>query len=189
MKETCSKYNLKVEGAAWGAGHRRPSSPVEIDIAALACAIGRAGCRFHGGRPRGRGTVTVVGVDSTHQVAGRSSRRRRSASPAAALCELLLYAESGSKAGLWTSVGQRPGKDVQIDRSPGLCRRPQPGAVPAKQIDAMARAAVRFAGGRTTKFGVERSLKPHTTKMGEPGAPAGGDREDVQREEGRRPGA
>ena len=167
MKESCSKYNLKVEERMFPKGPDIMPAIVagEIDIAALASDGAIAG-RANGvpiftvaGFAKG-GARIVAGVDTgiknLQDLKGKKVGVTRGGAH-----ELLLYAEL-EKAGLTWS--DKPGKDVQIVF---LAFADLNQALAAKQIDAMCQSEPQSSQAINKKFGVE-IMKPYNTSMGEP---------------------
>lgn len=167
MKETCGKYNLKVEERMFAKGPDIMPAIVagEIDIAALA-SDGAISGRANGvpiftvaGFAKG-GARIVAGVDSgirsMQDLKGKKVGVTRGGAH-----ELLLYAEL-EKAGM--SWSDKPGKDVQIVF---LAFADLNQAMAAKQIDAMCQSEPQSSQAINKKFGVE-IMKPYSTKMGEP---------------------
>jgi NitT/TauT family transport system substrate-binding protein len=167
MKESCAKYNLKVEERMFPKGPDIMPAIVagEIDIAALA-SDGAISGRANGvpiytvaGFAKG-GARIVAGVDtgikSLQDMKGKKVGVTRGGAH-----ELLLYAEL-EKAGLTWS--DKPGKDVLIVF---LAFADLNQALAAKQIDAMCQSEPQSSQALNKKFGVE-IMKPYTTTMGEP---------------------
>jgi len=167
MKETCGKYNLKVEERMFPKGPDIMPAIVagEIDIAALASdgAIS--------GRANGVPIVVVAGFakGGARLVAGADTgitdiqglKGKKVGVTRGGAQELLLYAEL-EKAGLTWS--DKPGKDVQVVF---LAFADLNQALAAKQIDAMCQSEPQSSQAIGKKFGVE-IMKPYNTRMGEP---------------------
>jgi len=167
MKESCGKYNLKVEERMFPKGPDIMPAIVagEIDVAALA-ADGAISGRANGvpiyavaGFAKG-GARIVAGADSGIQRMVDLKGKKVGVTRGGAQ-ELLLYAEL-EKAGLTWS--DKPGKDVQILF---LAFADLNQALAAKQIDAMCQSEPQSSQAIAKKFGVE-VIKPYTTPMGEP---------------------
>ncbi len=167
MKETCGKYNLKVEERMFPKGPDIMPAIVagEIDIAALAsdgAISGRAnGVPIYAIAGFAKGGARIVagvdsGIKSIQDLKGRKVGVTRGGAH-----ELLLYAEL-EKAGLTWS--DKPGKDVQILF---LAFADLNQALAARQIDAMCQSEPQSSQAINKKFGVE-IMKPYTTAMGEP---------------------
>ncbi|MDR0775098.1 MAG: ABC transporter substrate-binding protein [Azonexus sp.] len=167
MKETCGKYNLRVEERMFQKGPDIMSAIAagEIDIAALASdgAIS--------GRANGVPIITVAGFakGGARLVAGaetgikdpRGLKGKKVGVARGGVHELLLYAEL-EKAGLTWS--DKPGKDVQIVF---LAFTDLNQALATRQIDAMCQSEPQSSQAIGKKFGVE-IMKPYNTKMGKP---------------------
>ena len=167
MKESCAKYNLKVEERMFPKGPDIMPAIVagEIDIAALAsdgAISGRAnGVPIYTVAGFAKGGARIVagidsGIKSLQDMKGKKVGVTRGGAH-----ELLLYAEL-EKAGLTWS--DKPGKDVQIVF---LAFADLNQALAAKQIDAMCQSEPQSSQALNKKFGVE-IMKPYTTAMGEP---------------------
>ena len=167
MKESCAKYNLKVEERMFPKGPDIMPAIVagEIDIAALAsdgAISGRAnGVPIYTVAGFAKGGARIVagidsGIKSLQDMKGKKVGVTRGGAH-----ELLLYAEL-EKAGLTWS--DKPGKDVQIVF---LAFADLNQALAAKQIDAMNQSEPQSSQALNKKFGVE-IMKPYTTAMGEP---------------------
>ncbi len=167
MKETCGKYNLKVEERMFAKGPEIMPAIVagEIDIAALA-SDGAISGRANGvpiytvaGFAKG-GARIVAGVDagikSMQDLKGKKVGVTRGGAQ-----ELLLYAELEKTGLTWAD---KPGKDVQIVF---LAFADLNQALAAKQIDAMCQSEPQSSQAINKKFGVEIK-KPYDTAMGEP---------------------
>lgn len=167
MKDSCSKYGIKVEERMFPKGPDIMPAIVagEIDIAALAsdgAISGRAnGVQIYtvAGFAKG-GARIVAGVDSGIKTMQDMKGKKVGVTRGGAH-ELLLYAEL-EKAGLTWST--KPGKDVLIVFL-GFADLNQ--ALLAKQIDAMCQSEPQSSQALNKKFGVE-VMKPYTTGMGEP---------------------
>jgi NitT/TauT family transport system substrate-binding protein len=167
MKESCGKYNLKVEERMFAKGPDIMPAIVagEIDIAALA-SDGAISGRANGvsivtvaGFARG-GARLVAGVDTgIKDVQGLKGKKVGVTRGGAH--ELLLYAEL-EKAGLTWS--DKPGKDVLVVF---LAFADLNQALVAKQIDAMCQSEPQSSQALNKGFGVE-IMKPYNTAMGEP---------------------
>ena len=167
MKETCGKYDLKVEERMFPKGPDIMPAIVagEIDIAALA-SDGAISGRANGvpiytvaGFAKGGARIvagTDAGIRSMQDLKGKKVGVTRGGAQ-----ELLLYAEL-EKAGL--TWADKPGKDVQIVF---LAFADLNQALAAKQIDAMCQSEPQSSQAINKKFGIE-IMKPYTTKMGEP---------------------
>lgn len=167
MKESCAKYNLKVEERMFPKGPDIMPAIVagEIDIAALAsdgAISGRAnGVPIYTVAGFAKGGARIVagidtGIKSLQDMKGKKVGVTRGGAH-----ELLLYAEL-EKAGLTWS--DKPGKDVQIVF---LAFADLNQALAAKQIDAMCQSEPQSSQALNKKFGIE-IMKPYTTAMGEP---------------------
>src|SRR5574343_84229 len=167
MKESCGKYNLKVEERMFPKGPDIMPAIVagEIDIAALASDGAIAG------RANGVPIVTVAGFakGGARLVAGADTgikdiqglKGNKVGVTRGGAHELLLYAEL-EKAGLTWS--DKPGKDVQVVF---LAFADLNQALATKQIDAMCQSEPQSSQAINKKFGVE-IMKPYNTKMGKP---------------------
>ncbi|MDR1993978.1 ABC transporter substrate-binding protein [Azonexus sp.] len=167
MKETCGKYNLRVEERMFQKGPDIMSAIAagEIDIAALASdgAIS--------GRANGVPIVTVAGFakGGARLVAGaetgikdiRGLKGKKVGVARGGVHELLLYTEL-EKVGLTWS--DKPGKDVQIVF---LAFADLNQALATRQIDAMCQSEPQSSQAIGKKFGVE-IMKPYNTRMGKP---------------------
>lgn len=167
MKESCDKYNIKVEERMFPKGPDIMPAIVagEVDVAALASdgAIS--------GRANGVAIYTVAGFakGGARLVAGSDTgikdiqglKGKKVGVTRGGAHELLLYAEL-EKAGLTWS--DKPGKDVQVVF---LAFADLNQALAAKQIDAMCQSEPQSSQAINKKFGVE-IMKPYNTKMGEP---------------------
>ena len=167
MKETCGKYNIKVEERMFPKGPDIMPAIVagEIDMAALA-SDGAISGRANGvpiytvaGFAKG-GARIVAGTDSGIRSLADMKGKKVGVARGGAQ-ELLLYAEL-EKAGL--SWSDKPGKDVQIVF---LAFADLNQALAAKQIDAMCQSEPQSSQAINKKFGIE-IMKPYDTKMGEP---------------------
>ncbi len=167
MKESCTKYNLKVEEHMFAKGPDIMPAIVagEIDIAALA-SDGAISGRANGvpifvvaGFAKG-GARIVAGVDSGIKSMQDMKGKKVGVTRGGAQ-ELLLYAEL-EKAGLTWS--DKPGKDVHIIF---LAFADLNQALVGKQIDAMCQSEPQSSQAINKKFGIE-VMKPYGTKMGEP---------------------
>lgn len=167
LKESCGKYNLKVEEHMFAKGPDIMPAIVagEIDVAALA-SDGAISGRANGvpiyvvaGFAKG-GARIVAGVDSGIKTLQDMKGKKVGVTRGGAQ-ELLLYAEL-EKVGLTWS--DKPGKDVQIVF---LAFADLNQALAAKQIDAMCQSEPQSSQAINKKFGVE-VMKPYNTKMGEP---------------------
>jgi NitT/TauT family transport system substrate-binding protein len=167
MKETCGKYNLKVEERMFPKGPDIMPAIVagEIDIAALA-SDGAISGRANGvpiytvaGFAKG-GARIVAGIDAGIKTL-RDLKTKKVGVTRGGAQELLLYAEL-EKAGL--TWADKPGKDVQIVF---LAFADLNQALAAKQIDAMCQSEPQSSQAINKNFGVE-IMKPYTTAMGEP---------------------
>jgi NitT/TauT family transport system substrate-binding protein len=167
MKESCGKYNLRVEERMFPKGPDIMPAIVagEIDVAALA-SDGAISGRANGvpiytvaGFAKG-GARIVAGVDAGVKTMQDLKGKKVGVTRGGAQ-ELLLYAEL-EKAGL--SWADKPGKDVQIVF---LAFADLNQALAAKQIDAMCQSEPQSSQAINKKFGVE-VMKPYTTAMGEP---------------------
>jgi NitT/TauT family transport system substrate-binding protein len=167
MKETCGKYNLKVDERMFAKGPEIMPAIVagEIDIAALAsdgAISGRAnGVPIYTVAGFAKGGARIVagadtGIKSMQDLKGKKVGVTRGGAQ-----ELLLYAEL-EKAGL--TWADKPGKDVQIVF---LAFADLNQALAAKQIDAMCQSEPQSSQAINKKFGIE-IMKPYTTAMGEP---------------------
>ena len=167
MKETCGKYDLKVEERMFPKGPDIMPAIVagEIDIAALA-SDGAISGRANGvpiytvaGFAKGGARIvagTDAGIRSMQDLKGKKVGVTRGGAQ-----ELLLYAEL-EKAGL--TWADKPGKDVQIVF---LAFADLNQALAAKQIDAMCQSEPQSSQAINKKFGIE-VVKPYDTAMGEP---------------------
>lgn len=167
MKESCAKYNLKVEERMFPKGPDIMPAMVagEIDIAALAsdgAISGRAnGVPIYTVAGFAKGGARIVaggetGIKSMSDLKGKKVGVTRGGAQ-----EVLLYAEM-EKAGLTWS--DKAGKDVQIVF---LAFADLNQALATKQIDAMCQSEPQSSQAINKKFGIE-IMKPYTTKMGEP---------------------
>ena len=167
MKESCGKYNLKVEERMFPKGPDIMPAIVagEIDIAALA-SDGAISGRANGvpiivvaGFAKG-GARLVAGADTgIKDIQGLKGKKVGVTRGGAQ--ELLLYAEL-EKAGLTWS--DKPGQDVQVVF---LAFADLNQALAARQIDAMCQSEPQSSQAIGKKFGVE-IMKPYNTRMGEP---------------------
>lgn len=167
MKESCGKYNLKVEERVFPKGPDIMPAIVagEIDIAALA-SDGAISGRANGvpiylvaGFAKG-GARVVAGADSGIRTM-KDFKGKKMGVTRGGMQELLLYAEL-EKAGLTWS--EKPGKDVQIVF---LAFADLNQALAAKQIDGMCQSEPQSSQAINNKFGIE-ILKPYATPIGEP---------------------
>lgn len=167
MKESCGKYNLKIEERMFSKGPDIMPAMVagEIDVAALA-SDGAISGRANGvpiytvaGFAKG-GARIVAGADTGIKSLADHKGKKVGVTRGGAQ-ELLLYAEL-EKAGLTWS--DKPGKDVHIVF---LAFADLNQALVTKQIDAMCQSEPQSSQAINKKFGVE-VMKPYTTKMGEP---------------------
>jgi NitT/TauT family transport system substrate-binding protein len=167
MKETCGKYNLKVEERMFPKGPDIMPAIVagEIDIAALAsdgAISGRAnGVPIYAVAGFAKGGARIVagadtGIKTLQDLKGKKVGVTRGGAQ-----ELLLYAELEKAGVTWSD---KPGKEVQIVF---LAFADLNQALAAKQIDAMCQSEPQSSQAINKKFGIE-IMKPYTTAMGEP---------------------
>ncbi len=167
MKETCGKYNLKVEERVFPKGPDIMPAIIagEIDIAALAsdgAISGRAnGVPIYGVAGFAKGGARIVAGSDTGIKNMKDFKGKKIGVTRGGMQELLLYAEL-EKAGLnWSD---KPGKDVHIVF---LAFADLNQALAAKQIDGMCQSEPQSSQAINKKFGVE-ILKPYNTPIGEP---------------------
>lgn len=167
MKESCGKYNLKVEERVFPKGPDIMPAIIagEIDIAALAsdgAISGRAnGVPIYAVAGFAKGGARIVAGSETGIKNMKDFKGKKVGVTRGGMQELLLYAEL-EKAGLTWS--DKPGKDVQIVF---LAFADLNQALAAKQIDGMCQSEPQSSQAINKKFGIE-ILKPYNTPIGEP---------------------